>query len=176
MFETQDSIYAYVRDDTGQVSVWRTSDGHSWTDLGPPSFLKDAPPISRPQFTSLADSLSVAIIPEDPDVPSADWETTDGVNWSPGPPPEGLPDDMYLLRLESGWVANDGSRGGSSDGDVWWMHAEDAWISLAELGIDGPCDGANITSADNTTFFFGHDHFSGGGCPHLWILSQDPSS
>jgi hypothetical protein len=166
MFGAQDSIYAYVRDDTRQVSVWRTSDGHSWTDLGSPSFLEDAPPNNRPQFESLADSVAVTIF----DVPNAYWETTDGVSWSPGPSPEGLPDDMYLLRLESGWFANDGSIGGNSDGDVWWMRAGDAWISLAELGIEGRCDGANITSADNTTFFFGR------GCPHLWILTQDASS
>jgi hypothetical protein len=173
MFGAQDSIYAYVRNDTGQVNVWRTSDGHSWTDLGPPSFLKDAPTTIYPQFTSLADSLTVTIFPQNSNTPPAYWETTDGVNWSSGPPPEGLPDDMYLLRLESGWFANDGSQGGTSDGDVWWMHAGDAWISLAELGI-GRCDGANVTSADNTTFFFGHN--SGRGCPHLWILNLDPSN
>jgi hypothetical protein len=175
MFGAQDSIYAYVRDDTGQVNVWRTSDGHSWTNLGSPSFLKDAPPIIYSQFTSLADSLTVTIIPQDSDIPRAYWETTDGVTWSSGPPVEGLPDDMYLVRLESGWFANDGSQGGPSDGDVWWMRAGDAWIPLDELGIDR-CDGANITSTDNTTFFFGRNQLSGGGCPHLWILNMDASS
>ena len=78
------------------------------------------------------------------------------------------------IRLESGWFANDGSKGGFFDGDVWWMHSGDVWVSPAELGIEGRCDLVGTTSVGNTTFFFGYNHVDEPGCPDLWILSLDP--
>ena len=101
----------------------------------------------------------------------AAWETTHGINWTRTPAPDGRPESTFLLLLESGWFANNGSQGSSSDGDVWWMHVGDTWVSLADLGIEQHCAGARPTSVDNTTTFF-----FGRGCPDWWILSLNPSS
>jgi len=169
-FGAQGWVYAYISDDTG-VSVWRTNDGRSWTNLGPPSFPNDALPTGSPWFLS---SFGPQMALDTDSNPGAAWETIDGFNWTPQP--EGQPDQTYAVRLESGWFANNGSRGGPFDGDEWWMHVDDTWVSLAELGIeDGRCGGATPTALDNTTTFF----FGGGGgesCPDLWILSLEPSS
>ena len=155
-FGTQDWIYAYVEDDSDQVSVWRTSDGRSWTELGPSSFPEDGPR----SVTSSGGPLMARS-------GAAAWETTDGINWTRTPVPDGRPESTYPLLLESGWFANNGTRWSSSHGDVWWMHVGDTWVSLAELGIERHCDGARPTSVGNTTFF------SGWGCPDWWILSLE---
>jgi hypothetical protein len=113
---------------------------------------------------------------------SSAWDTNDGINWTPLP--EGLPEGTHPVRLESGWFANDGSIGGSSDGDAWWMHVGNTWVSLAELGMErpGPTVGGqsgcvvSVIAAGHTTFFQGTSQcLPGGDSRDLWVLSLDPS-
>ena len=181
LFGAREWIYAYVRDQTG-MTVWRTSDGRSWTDLGPPGFLEGTTDTNFIGWHPLAGSLVATLSRPDTGIVNcasrglrclelvAAWEATDGITWSPDPRPEGRPDQSHPVRLESGWFANDGSKRDNSEGD-WWMHVGDTWVSLAELGLDeGRCEGVFPTAVENTAFFFGRD------CPDLWILSLNPSS
>jgi hypothetical protein len=198
LFGVDDAAYAYVirhtaNDENLPTSVWRSTDGETWTDLGPPSFLRDMPETiswHSMDFTVLADSLAVIVrggseseFGRDVDFEAA-WETTDGVTWTPIP--AGLPDGTrHLVRMASGWFANDGDIGGHSDGDVWWMLVNGTWVSLADLGMEVPDPSAtersrctvHPTATEATTFFFA------SGCPddslslpaYLWVLDLDPS-
>jgi hypothetical protein len=89
--------------------------------------------------------------------------TTDGINWNPDILIEGRPDDIHPIRLDSGWFANDGPMRDNSEGG-WWMGAGDTWVSLDELGIEGPI---LTTGTEHTTFFLSEST--------MWILSLDPT-
>jgi hypothetical protein len=88
------------------------------------------------------------------------------------PAPQGFPNDTNLVRFESGWFA--------TDGDVWWMHAGDQWISLTELGMERTGDACPIVprGAGQTTLFFAWSECvpdSSQELPtDLWIISVDP--
>ncbi len=101
----------------------------------------------------------------------------DGAEFGVVPP--GRPDDTHPVRLESGWFATDGSIGGPSDGDVWWMHVDGTWISLVDLGMEHPEPGCIVsaTAIETTTFFFGGDCFPwDSDARNVWILSLEPSA
>lgn len=167
LFGAEEFVYAYL--DGPPTSVWRSSDGRSWTNTDRPSFLRGEAKSVNANFTSLPGSLTAT----NSDLPIPAWETTDGISWTPLP--DGLPTNTNPVRLASGWFANDGSMGGPEDGDAWWMHVGGEWVSLAELGMESAQSGCVVgtTAIESTTFFFG------GGCfppvsPDLWILSFDP--
>jgi hypothetical protein len=114
------------------------------------------------------------------------WATTDGATWTaaPGqlpdapPPAPGWPGGTTLVRLASGWFANDGSKGGSTDGDGWWIHLGNEWVSLDEIGIEGDPDvfggGVGSTAVGNITIFYTSDRNLFGQARNLWILSNEP--
>ena len=169
---TTDWFYAYVQsysggqDGSSSTTVWRSSDGRSWTNHGTPSFLVDAPQDDATRFTALSGVVAATTR----DLPIAAWETTDGIAWTPVP--EGRPPLTNPVRLESGWFANDGSRGGPDDGDAWWMHVDGEWVSLTELGMEHLESGCVVgtTAIETTTFFLGGDCFPTTD-PDLWFLS-----
>lgn len=172
-FGAEDWIYAYVVDDQTpeSMSVWRTSDGHSWTELSPPSF--GAP--TDPKFTSLAGSLVMR------DEQGA-WETTDGVNWNPlpqSPLPKELPSGVRPFPVEFGWMTNDNTiekeKSGQSGPRAWWINVGDTWISLTDLGMEQrDCHGP-ATAVGHTIFFTGTCSNEPDGQVDIWILSLDPS-
>lgn len=174
LFGGDDWIDAYVEPPgSGPVTVWRTSDGRSWTELGT-LVLPDG---TASTYVDAVPGLLVA-----GEFGLHDWESTDGVTWSPRP--DGLPADTYPIRLESGWFANDGSIGGRSDGDAWWVHVGGTWVSLAELGMEtpGPTVGGqsgcvvSATAVGQTTFFQGTGSCrpSGSDARDLWVLNLNP--
>ena len=177
LFAAGDWAYAYVLneiwDESGsiissQVTVWRTNDGRSWTELGPLQ-IPDLPASHKAEFTSSADLLTITFFDTSGSAVAVDvaWETTDGVTWSPMP--EGRPDGTHPVRVESGWFSTVGDQGGPIGGADWWMNVGDAWVALADLEI-GACGGSSITAVDDTTFI------SGRGCvADLWVLRLDPS-
>jgi hypothetical protein len=166
-------VYAYVVNETSNASgqtessnmtVWRTNDGASWADIGSPSFLSDSPVAGSVHFDLVAEMLVVTIssaYPESGRLPeAAAWESADGVNWVPMPP--GRPGGTYPTRLESGWFASDGDKGGSYFGDTLWMQVSGTWVSLADMGMERlqPSDcWVHKTAVGTTTFF------RSGGCP-----------
>ncbi len=190
LFASDGWVFAYVVNETysdsGQtessdMTVWRTRDGNSWTDLGPPSFLSSSPVAGSARFDVFSEMLVVTISNYSdsgglPEVTA--WESTDGINWVPMPP--GRPEGTYPVRLGSGWFANDGSIGGNRDGDAWWIHVGDTWVSLEELGTEtpGPTVGGQsgcvmgTTGIDQITFLIGSCGHDGSS---LWILSLKPT-
>jgi hypothetical protein len=178
LFGTSETLFAYVVDpDSNQVSVWRSNDGYDWTESGALHEQLGVPASSGLRLTVLpaVDPMDDPLIPMRNQVVVAttpsygSWESTDGVSWTRAP--DGSPGDVDLIRLESGWFA--------TDGDAWWMHVGDSWVSLAGLGMEHPRDGCQIVprGAGHTTFFF-----STGTCgldisqqstTDLWIISLD---
>jgi len=200
LFATQDSLYAYVEHrepESGQpesMSVWRSSDGLTWTDLGSPSFLDDA---ATPGWTEF-DSLPGRLVATHPVLPGETWETTNGIDWAPAPQdrpdcidstcstyPDGEPGGRTTpARLGSGWFASDAG-GGWDDGDNVWTYVGDAWVSLDELGMQQSSDSYCVvskTGIGQTTFFADMQPgcWPGGvridGPRDLWILSLDPTN
>lgn len=197
LFGADDAVYAYVtqhttNDENPLPRVWRTTDGKAWTDLGSPAFLDNMSQIGSwhsIDFTALPNSLAVIVrggsesaFGREVDFEAA-WETADGITWTPVP--AGLPAGTdHLVRMASGWFANDGDIGGHSDGDAWWMLVDGTWVSLADLSMEVPDPSAtersrctvHPTATEATTFFFA------SGCPddslslpaHLWVLDLDP--
>lgn len=169
LFGTADWFYAYVegysggQDGSWSMTVWRSSDGRSWTSVEPPSFLNGAD-----DNTSFS-VLSGVLVARNSNLPAVAWETSDGITWTPVP--EGRPPLTNPVRLESGWFANDGSRGGPDDGDAWWMHVDGEWVSLTELGMEHFESGCVVgtTAIKATTFFLGGDCFPTTD-PDLWVL------
>jgi hypothetical protein len=183
LFGAEDGVYAYVHGsgpEVAEMSVWHTSDGHSWSDLGPPTFLDGAPATGFTYFTTLPGSLAVSFFdtPDDGSQSGSDvaWETTDGVNWNPAGP-EGRPNGTHVTRLESGWFASDGDVGGPLWGDELWAYIGDSWVSLAEMGIEKSGDGCVVfkRALGNTTLF------ESGSCQgprrvrDLWVLTLEPA-
>jgi len=176
LFGARDWIYAYVEGDQ-RSDVWRTSDGRSWTNLGAPGFPESAAPIGHTSFTLLSESL---VVTNHFALPGAAWETTDGTTWSPVP--DGLPAGTYPTRLESGWFASDGDKGGPDSGDTLWMQVGGTWVSLADMGMERlqPSDcWVHKTAVGTTTFFLS------GGCPgsiaspieqDILVLSLSPAN
>jgi hypothetical protein len=172
LYGAEDGIYAYVGD---EPTVWHTTDGRSWTELGPPSFLESAPPRAYPWLTALLGLLSATIVDYsgDGDEPGVGWETIDGVDWTPAP--EGHPEGTHPQRLESGWFASKNF----DVGEELWMYLGDAWVSLSELGmkrLEERCWG-NIAAAGNTTILRDlrcpAHHRQGND---MWVLTIDPST
>jgi hypothetical protein len=194
LFGADGWIYAYIRirpgseDPQGEVSegaqaeVWRSDDARSWTNLGPPAFLTELEPGIEVFFTTVSGGPLIAGAGGD----TRAWETSDGVTWTaaPGglpdapPPVAGRPGGTSPHRLASGWFANDGSRGGSVDGDGWWMYLGDEWFSLSDLGIEGSPEwgggGVGSTSIGSTTIFYTADRNLFGGVRNMWIMSNEP--
>jgi len=182
MLGVQDTIYAYVDafdTERQQISVWRTTDGRTWTDLGPPSFPQGTAQTEYMNLTSFRDSVVVTLSRGTGIQNCASsglrcleivetLETTDGINWSPSRLVQERPDQIHPIRLDSGWFGNDGASGDNSEGD-WWMGAGDAWVSLADLGIELRVNSWPIpfTGTQGTTFFFGESTMS--------ILNLDPT-
>jgi hypothetical protein len=187
LFGTSETFFAYAGDpNSNQVSVWRTHDGYRWTESGG---LHEQ--LGAPASSSLKLSVLPAIalfFPDDSGVPEYmrnqvvvattpgyGWESNDGVNWTSAP--DGSPAGTDLIRLESGWLA--------TDGDMWWMHLGDSWVSLQDLGMDRTRDGCQIVprGAGQTTVFFsvgtctpdgdGRTSWVAGG--DLWIISVGSS-
>lgn len=101
----------------------------------------------------------------------------DGAEFGVVPP--GRPDDTNPVRLESGWFATDGSIGGPSDGDAWWMYVDGTWISLVDLGMERPEPDCIVsaTATETTTFFFGGPcFFWDSNARNVWVLSLEPSN
>lgn len=99
------------------------------------------------------------------------WATLDGINWIPAP--AGRPDFTHPILLGSGWFTNDESKGGFFDGDEWWMHIGDSWVSLDELGMQHDSQGCAVgaTGTGNTTFFFRPNScLPGPSDGAMWIL------
>ena len=169
LYGAEDGIYAYVGDES---TVWHTTDGRSWSELDPPSFLETTP--SYPWFTVLPGSLSVIVYYSGDGVErGVGWETIDGIDWSPAPP--GHPEGTHPLRLESGWFAFKDDE----VGEELWMYLGDGWVSLSELGMERPDDRCwgNIWAAGNTTIL------RDVSCPakarqgdEMWILTMNPST
>jgi hypothetical protein len=176
LFGTSETLFAYVGDsNSNQISVWRSNDGYRWTESGGLHAQLGVPASSSLKLTVLpalgerANEGSIRNQVVVVTTPGYGWESTDGVNWTLAP--EGLPEGTDLIRLESGWFA--------TDGDVWWMHLGDRWVSLADLGMERTGDGCQIVprGAGQTTIFF-----STGTCTpdssqqstaDLWIISVD---
>jgi hypothetical protein len=181
LYGTSETLFAFVGDpDSNRVSVWRSSDGYGWTESGGLHEQLGAPVSSSLNVTVLPANLLVP--PVDSQVPEYmrnqlvvvttpgyGWESSDGVNWTRAP--DGFPGGADLIRLESGWFA--------TDGDAWWMHLGDSWVSLADLGMEHAGDGCQTVprGAGQTTVFF-----STGTCTpdssqqsttDLWIISVD---
>jgi hypothetical protein len=176
LFGTSHSVYAYVRDwTTDHISVWRTGDGYAWTDLGPLHVELGAPSSFNFEVTvlpALQDPANEKPIRNQVIVattPGYGWESTDGVHWTPAP--EGFPEGAHLIRLESGWFA--------TDGDVWWMHLGDGWVSLADLGLENSENGCQAIprASGQTTAFFSRDTCipdrPQAHPTDLWIISLD---
>jgi hypothetical protein len=177
LFGTSETLFAYVGDsNSNQVSVWRSNDGYRWTESGG---LHEQ--LGAPASSSLNLTVFPAVDPEDDHqilnpnkvvvvkTPRSVLEYTHGVNRSRAP--DGFPGGTDLIRLESGWFA--------TDGDLWWMHLGDSWVSLADLGMDRTRNGCHIVprGTGETTLFF-----STGTCMHdsshqlttdLWIISVE---
>ena len=178
LYGVEDGVYAYVSDNCcDEVTVWHTTDGHSWDELGPPSFLEGAPARGFMSYAALPSSLAVSVFDSGSLVA---WETIDGIDWSPAP--EGRPDGTYPVRLESGWFANDGGRFGDPDegGDELWMYVGDTWVSLAELGMEQSAEHCVVgkEAVGNTTLFEGVFRCLPSRTPSadgLWILTLDSS-
>jgi len=180
LFGVSDFIYAYIKNEQsdrsgtivgGDISVWRTTDGRSWTDLGPLN-LPDRPVIqAEPDdltFAGAGDTLTITFR----DISSSGgayftaWETTDGVNWTPLP--SGRPEGTNPVHVESGWFSTAGDKGGYLGGQAWWMNVGDTWVSLEDMSANAFCGGSHIRAVANTTFIFG------GGCAaDIWILHLD---
>jgi hypothetical protein len=179
LFGTDDWVYAYVADRTDtdtRLTVWRTDDGQSWINLGAPSFLQDAPAPDYVRFWPLEGSLAVTTFnySDDGSNSNVGWESPDGITWEPEP--SGRPNDTNIVRLESGWFANDGSQGGPYDGNAWWSYIDGTWVSLADLGMEQTQRCVNATGVENTTFFSrGSCNYREEGARDLWILTLEPS-
>jgi hypothetical protein len=178
LFASEDWLYAYVQSiEDLELTVWRSNDGRSWTNLGPPSYLQDTPAIGFHRFWPLENSMAVTTFVRSENGAESDvaWETTDGVTWIPMPtqPPPGA----HVVRLESGWFATDESNGGRFGGDVWSMLIDGTWISLADLGMEHAEPGCGVEAAavENTTFFLGDCGPMQTRERSLWIVSLDPS-
>jgi hypothetical protein len=171
LFGTSETLFAYVGDsNSNQISVWRSNDGYRWTESGGLNAQLGAPDSSSLKLTvlpaiekSIRNQVVVAT------TPGYGWESTNGVNWTRAP--EGFPGGAELIRLESGWFA--------TDGDVWWMHLGDSWVSLADLGMERTGDGCQVVprGAGQTTVFFSTGtctpDSSQEGTGDLWIISVD---
>jgi hypothetical protein len=176
LFAVTDFVYAYVVNEQsdrsgtivgGDISVWRTTDGRSWTDLGPLS-LPDRPPSHAVRFASAGDTLTITFFDTSFSGSEYDtaWETTDGVNWTPLP--SGRPEDTHPVHVETGWFSTVGDQGGPLGGQAWWMNVGDTWVPLEDISASRFCDGSAITAVANTTFIFGR------GCvADIWILHLD---
>ena len=165
LFAAGEWIYAFGNSPTGALGVWRTNDGESWVDLGTPELPSEALELD---FERVGEDRLVVWSSQQP---HAAWETTDGLTWDTvewPPPPEGT----FLVPLESGWFANNGSLGGRFDGDRWWMLTGDTWVSLEELGMESGAN-INVTGISDTTFFFRADADSGSR--EMWILRLNAS-
>jgi hypothetical protein len=160
LFRVGDAVYAFSSD-----TVWRTDDGRTWVDVGRPSFLESAD-----RITALSGHRLVAWTF---DTPITAWETTDGLNWDavdlPPLPSTSGPFGPNPLRIGTGWFAGTGSLGGYLGGNAWWMKADDTWVTLTDLGIEGNVPGVSVTGIDATTFLLAN---SGR---HLWVLRLDES-
>ncbi len=176
LFGTSETFFAYVRNsNSNQISVWRTGDGYTWTDLGSLHTQLGAPSSLNFQLTvlpalqapesgrSIRNQVVVVTTPD------TGWESVNGIDWTPVP--EGLPDRTHPIRLESGWF--------TTDGDVWWMHIGDTWVSLAELGMERTGDGCQVIprASGQTTLFFAESTCTPDGSQgfptDLWVISLD---
>lgn len=177
LYGTSETLFAYVDDpSSNQISVWRSNDGYRWTESGPlhtqlgaPSFLDFKltvlPALQTPGSgdTPVRNQMVVVTTPD------TGWESVNGIDWTPVP--EGLPDRTHPVRLESGWF--------TTDGDVWWMHIGDTWVSLAELGMERTGDGCQIIprASGQTTLFFAESTCTPDGSQgfptDLWVISLD---
>lgn len=176
LFGIADFVYAYkVHEQSdrsgsivgGDITVWRTTDGRSWTDLGPLS-LPDRPPSHVVKFASAGDTLSITFLDTSSSGSGDDtgWETTDGVNWTPFP--SGIPEGTHPVHVESGWFSTVGDQGGYLGGQAWWMNVGDTWVSLEDMSANEFCGASTIMAVENTTFI------TGGGCAaDIWILHLD---
>jgi hypothetical protein len=182
LFGTESWIYAYVESGSGLLTVWRSSDGISWSNLGPLSFVSEGSSLS-PNLSSVPGGPLVAMATQE----RAAWETTDGVTWvsAPGelpdapPPGVGYPGGTTPIRLASGWFANDGSQGGPTDGDGWWMYVGGEWLSLEEIGVEGSPSvgggGVRSTAIGEITIFYTSGQYLFGRSRNVWILSNEPA-
>lgn len=156
LFSTGDWIYAYTVDSQSRdatVTVWRTRDGRSWTEIGTPGFV-DASGLPGKTFY-LYSTLDGPLVAWSYELRGSAWETVDGLNWGPADlPPLPSTNSRFAtspLRLGTGWFAVTGSQGGELDGDTWWLKADDSWFPLTELQLSGM--EMKTSGFGNTTFF-----------------------
>jgi hypothetical protein len=156
LFSTGDWIYAYTdngQSDDATMTVWRTTDGLSWAEIGPPGFVETSG-LAAKSF-HLYPTLDGRLVAWSYELPGSAWETTDGLTWEtvelpPLPSVDG-PNGANPVLLDTGWLAVTGSKGGYFDGDNWWMKAGDIWFPLTELHLSGwPVVASGV---GQTTFF-----------------------
>ena len=147
LFSTGDWIYAYTdngQSDDATMTVWRTTDGRSWTEIGTPGFV-EASGLPGKSF-GLYPTLDGRLLAWSHELEGSAWETSDGLNWVPvelPPLPSGErsnsdgSNEAFPVLLDTGWFANSGVYGGYRDGDTWWMKAGDSWFPLTELDLSG---------------------------------------
>ena len=160
--------------------MWRSNDGYRWTESDGLHAQLGAPASSSLKLTVLpAINLVFPVASREPErmlnqavvatTPGYGWESNEGVNWTRAR--EGSPGGTDLIRLESGWFA--------TDGDAWWMHLGDSWVSLVDLGMERTRDGYQIVprGTGQTTVFFSTGtctpDSSQVGTADLWIISVD---
>ena len=170
LFSTGDWIYAYTdngQSDDATMTVWRTPDGLSWAEIGPPSFVETSG-LAGKSF-HLDPTLDGRLVAWSHELRGSAWETTDGVTWEPVELPP-LPSidgerDTWPVLLGSGWFADTGWKGSYRDGDIWWMKTGDSWFPLTELNLSGFPMGAS--GVGHTTFF--------SSAEALWVMSLKPA-
>jgi len=170
LFNSGDTVYSYVRDRAGRLSVWQTSDGLSWTEVGVAGLPAEL--LSGNAWISSLPGVLVGYADDEA------WDSTDGVNWKPAP--AGRPEGSNLVRLPAGWFATDGSKGGSRDGNAWWWHVKGEWIPLAAMGMENPeptvagQSGCVVGTTGNarTTIFYRGDCLPMDGSVEVWVLDS----
>ena len=179
-YGAQGWIYAYLEPRNGPIQVWRSIDALFWDSVDPPEFVSELGQDVGVHFSAIPGGPLVA------ETSVGEWETTDGSIWTPAPgelpdappPRPGWPAGTWPVRLASGWFANDGSMGGSTDGDDWWIYLGERWFSLEDVGISGHPQvsggGVRSTAVGNTTIFYNADRNLFGETRNMWILSNEP--
>lgn len=169
LFSTGDRIYAYT--DNGQapdaaMTVWRTADGRTWAEMGPPSFVA-ASGLTGGKSFYLYPTLDGRLVAWSHELRGSAWETTDGLTWDavdlpPLPSAKGA-DEPSPIRLGTDWYAVTGGLGSSWDGHIWWAKTGDSWFKLTEIPITGVPIWA--TGIGHTTFFFNEES--------MWVMNLD---